>query len=121
MKQLSEKGKSMKYSKLLLICGLAGMLVSTMAAEDAKVHKCSLLKIGQLCCAKNTTAVVQDVNTTATNGVKISTVVNTGNITTNSEEVLPACCAKKANQKRSFWSKIFNKNKDPKACCAKQN
>lgn len=111
----------MKLSKLILIFGLAGMLVSTMAAEDTNVHKCSLQKSGQLCCAKNTTAAVQDVNKTATNGVKISAVVNTENITTNSDEVLPVCCTNKANQKKSFWSKLFNRNKDPKACCAKKN
>ena len=112
----------MKLSKLILICGLAGMLVSTMAAEDANVHKCSLKKkSGQLCCAKNTTAADQDVNANTTNGVKISTVVNTENITRTNDEALPACCSNKANQKKSFWSKLFNRNKDPKVCCAKKN
>ena len=118
----------MRLSKFFLMVAVSVFMLAIITAQSDDLPVCCKTKGGvEFCCKKGA-----DINLPAcckakggagkccARGTQTTTIaLNTE--TTMDAQTLPACCAMNANQKRSFWDKLFKRNKDPKSCCAKKN
>ena len=115
----------MKLSKFYLILVGGIFIIATITAQSSNLKPCCKEKGGvEFCCKKNTKENLPacckakgGAGQCCAKGKQNSSTAIVTNTTSNTQS-LPACCANRANQKRSFWDKLFGKNKDLPACCA---